>query len=183
MSSDSDELHTMYKQMKVTYAKYVVENVRPLWLEGVDPHAIYPQECFYRAYCYATDASRYTVKGLWLVHGECAFALGPHAWVELPDGLIFDGVFQQFFRAKDFYDRGKLVGQPWYRFTPRAASLIAANMPMTDDGRCSYRWDGKLKLPWITDEPLEIDFEKADELIVASGIRAETIRQRSMKPP
>lgn len=173
MSSVRNELHPMYQQMKCEYSKYAVADVRPRWLDGVYPQDIFPQECFCRAYCYATDLNRFSEKGIWLVHGECAFALGPHAWVEMPDGLIFDGVFQQFFRAEDYAD--KLLGQPWYKFTPEAAFLIAANMPMTDDGQYFHRWDVKLKLPWYRGVPLEVDFEKAEELIVSSGIRAETI--------
>jgi hypothetical protein len=140
-------------------------------MEGVDPHAIYPHECFYRSYRYATDPVRLSEKTIRLVHGECVLALGPHAWVELPDGLVFDGVFQQYYRIEDW--ETEISGRAWYKFTPHAASLILANMPRADDGQCCYQWDAVLNLSRFRGVPLEIDFDMAWDLIVASGIRDE----------
>ena len=168
----------LYETMKQEHADYAVSDVPPLWLEGVEPQAIYPQECFYRAYSYATHLSRFSTKGIWLVHGECGLCFGCHAWVELPDGLVFDGVFQQFYRIEDWEKR--ILGRAWYKYTPRAAIRISYNMPKTDDGL--HRLDGwhkSLKLPFIfagTDS-LEIDDEKAEELIVLNGLRDEADRQ------
>ena len=163
-----------YEQNKESYAKFAVSDVRPYWMEGVNPHTVYPHECFYRAFRYATDLDSNLEKGTWLVHGECILASGLHAWVELPDGLVFDGVFQQFYRIEDW--EREMFGQAWYKFTPEAATLILANMPETD-GQCSYCWAAELKLPWFRGVPLEIDFDMAWELIVKSGIREKADNQ------
>jgi hypothetical protein len=168
-AKEAASVRSVYERSRERYAKYAVANVRPLWSVGVDWDAIYPQECFVRAYHYAVHLDRCCEKGIWLVHGECAMAFGPHAWVELPDGLVFDGVFQQFYRLEDW--EAHIRGQAWYKFTPDAAFLIFANMPRTEDGQFIYRWDANLRLPWFTGVPLEIDREKAWSLIVASGIR------------
>lgn len=164
-------IRRMYERMKLRCGEFSVADVRPLWLVGVEPHSLYPQECFYRAYRYATHIARIAVDGIWLVHGECSLAFGCHAWVELPDGLAFDGVLQQFFRTTDYY--GILLGQPWYRFTPDAAALISANMPKTEDGEFIHRWDTELKLPWFRGVVLEIDEPLAGDFLVSSGIREE----------
>jgi hypothetical protein len=167
-----------YERSKQRYAKYAVSNVRSVWMEGVQPHAIYPHGCFYRAYRYATDLVRLPERGIRLVHGQCTLALGPHAWVELPDGLVFDGVLQQFYLIEDWEE--EILGQAWYKYTPSAAALILANMPVTHDGQRICQWDAELKLPWFSGVPLEIDLDKAWELIVASGIREEANNQDSV---
>jgi hypothetical protein len=172
MTMNTNEMATVrsvYERSKERYAKYAVANVRPLWSVGVDLDAVYPQECFFRAYRYVVHLDRLLEEGIWLVHGECAMAFGPHAWVELPDGLVFDAVLNQFYHLEDWEKH--ILGTAWYKFTPDAASLIFANMPRTEDGQFIYRWDANLGLPWFTGVPLEIDREKAWLLIVASGIR------------
>lgn len=166
-------IYRVYEKMKLDCTPYVVTDVPPLWLVGVDPQALYPQECYYRAYRYATDLTRLSVKGLWLVHGECSLARGCHAWVELPGGLVFDGVLQQFFQITDWEKR--FLAQSWYKFTPDAAALISANMPMTEEGEFIHRWDTKLNLPWYRGVPYKIDFDKAMEYITLSGIREEML--------
>lgn len=164
-------IRRMYEQSREQYAEYEVADVPPLSTKGVEPDDIYPQECFFRAFYYAMHIDRICEKGIWLVHGECGLAFGPHAWVELPDGLVFESVFQRFYRLEDFEKH--MLGQAWYKFTPDAAFLIFRNMPRTDDGQFLYQWDVKLNLPWFKGVPLEIDFDKAWSLIVASGLREE----------
>lgn len=161
----------IYQRSKEHYARYAVSTVPPLWMKGVDPQAVYPQQCFYQAYKYVTHLDRFLEEGIWLVHGECGLALGPHAWVELPDGLVFDGVFQQSYRIADWNER--ILGQAWYKFTPTAACIILSNMPQNYDGTYDYRWDIRLKLPWFRGTTLEIDDKQAHALIDASGLRSE----------
>jgi hypothetical protein len=61
---ESADLRRTYGHMKQRYAKCSVGSVRPLWMEGVEPHAVYPQDCFYRAYRYATALVRHLEKAI-----------------------------------------------------------------------------------------------------------------------
>ncbi len=171
----AESVRRRYEELKLKYSTLAIKDVPQLWLEGVDPAAIYPQECFSRAYRYAVDLCRIEVEGIWLVHGECGLCFGRHAWVELPDALVFDGVFQQFFRIEDWEKH--ILGTAWYKYTPFAASLISANMPKMDDGTIDMVWDVKLNLPWFRGMAFEIDENKAIELITANGLREEANRQ------
>ncbi len=103
---------------------------------------------------------------------------GCHAWVELPNGLVFDGVFQQFYRIEDW--EKYILARAWYKYTPQATLRIYGNMPKLDNGLHNWGgWHIKLNLPfvWVGDEPLEIDDNKAEELIVLNGLRDEANRQ------
>jgi hypothetical protein len=153
--------------------KHIEVNVEQAWREGTDPDAIYFGECYFRAFRYATSLVRScnagmlkSLDGVYLVHGETAagFALGGHAWVELPGGVIFDGVYQRFYSAEGY------APLPWYKFTVSAAGIIMANMqPPT-----LYRWDHVLKLPWGDPKnPLVIDYDDAVRLLISSGLRPD----------
>ena len=43
--SEVTSVRRIYEQDKKRYAKYAVTNVRPLWMVGVNPTLVYPQEC------------------------------------------------------------------------------------------------------------------------------------------
>ncbi len=70
------------------------------WRRGVEPHRRYWKRCYEKA-------------GQWLIRhleGEMIFGLvytdsgiaSAHAWVMLPDGIVFDGVWQRFVRWEDY---------------------------------------------------------------------------------
>lgn len=168
MSGTRKEIMQVFEGIKRRIAKYAVSDVPSEWLDGVDHDAIYPQECFFRSLHYAKHESRFLVPDVWLVHGRCGLFFGQHAWVELPDGLIFDGVFQQFFRKDDW--RHHIHARELYKYTPVAACVIAANMPWLDDGTFMMSWDDVLKLPMAEDAALEITFDKALELLAANDL-------------
>lgn len=144
-----------------------------LWSEGTEPDTVYPQKCFYRAYLFCSAlGSRLSddeLNGVYLVHGECCLALGPHAWVELPGDLLFDGVFQRFYRLS------LCDAAAWYKYTPRAADIICANMPVdAKTNMMCYAFYHPLRLPWgDPSNPLIIDYDKAIELLVTSGLRPD----------
>ena len=161
----TQQVKEQYEQIKRSMAEHAVVDVRPAWLEDVEVEAIFPQECYYRAHRYATHPARME-KGVVLVHGETGLAFGGHAWVELPDGLVFDGVFQQFYPL-DVWDR-EAVPNRWYKFTPLAAGIITARLRKTHPGL--YRWDTVLNLPWGDPaKPLIIDGDMAHQLLLAQG--------------
>jgi len=166
ISPSAGTLKDIFETKKQKVAKYAVRDVPSVWLEGVNRDAIYPQECFYRSFLYALNHS--SVPGVWLVHGQCGLYFGPHAWVELPDGLVFDGVFQQFFRKGDYQQH--IHATERFKYTPMAALLIRANMPLLDDGTIMLWWDVTLNLPYCEDVVLEIDEEKALELLAANDL-------------
>jgi hypothetical protein len=158
-------LHDNYERRKRKLAEHALTDVCPAWLEEVDLSAIYPQECYYRAYRYATHPAR-MVEGVYIVHGETSLVFGGHAWVELPDGVAFDGVFQQFYPL-DVWDR-EVHPLRWYKFTPMAADIIVARLRFTHPGM--YCWDAALDLPWgDPSKPLIIDYQMAHNLLVAQG--------------
>jgi hypothetical protein len=71
---------------------------------GVQPGAHYPGECFRRCVDYVLANG--DVPGVVMVDGLVNGEGGRirHAWVELPGGLVFDGVMQAFFDASGYYD-------------------------------------------------------------------------------
>ena len=46
----SPEVRKLHEHYKQRYAKFSVSNVRPLLMEGVEPDAVYPQECFHQRF-------------------------------------------------------------------------------------------------------------------------------------
>jgi hypothetical protein len=81
---------------------------------GTHPRRRYWGDCFRRAAEYMLDrclpGSRCPPQaGLRLVHGtgRTGSVLWAHAWVELPGGLVFDGVRQRFYDRADY---GRVLG-------------------------------------------------------------------------
>ena len=73
--------------------------VPPEWSRDTYPRTVYPGEAYERAFAYVLD---HDIEGMLLVHGVATHPAVDHAWVELPGGIVFDGVAQRFF-AKDAY--------------------------------------------------------------------------------
>ena len=76
---------------------------------GVKPGRRHWADCYRRAcdYVLAHTAQRGScppISGMRLVHGVCGDAsdLWAHAWVELPDGRVFDGVRQEFYDREGY---------------------------------------------------------------------------------
>jgi hypothetical protein len=148
-----------------------VTDVPEVWRAGTTPETLRPGECFFRSFRYVSEHFASGVP-MWLVHGE--YLLGArHAWVELPDAVVFDGVMQRFYRRDAYYSIQ--VARAWYKFESPAALIIAANLTVGEDGLVPYgAWDVILKLPWADpDNPTMIDADRATDLLVTSGLRPD----------
>ena len=75
------------------------------WAVRTWPRRRYPQQCYPRTVKYVFDHPE--IDGLRLVHGVVSHAPSfvplDHAWVELPGGVVFDGVVQAFFTRESYY--------------------------------------------------------------------------------
>jgi hypothetical protein len=94
------------------------------------------------------------------VLGETSLALGGHAWVELPNGLVFDGVFQRFYRREDYY--GEMAhATPWYIYDAIAAHRFGVTLKVSPG-----HWWRHVGLPMIWNRPpISINDQYARELI------------------
>ena len=79
--------------------------VEPGWARCTWPRRRYPQQCYAKTVKYVLDHPE--IKGMRLVHGVVShaphFVPLDHAWVELPRGIVFDGVVQTFFTRSSYY--------------------------------------------------------------------------------
>jgi hypothetical protein len=160
-------------------AAFHLERLRPAevtdvpedWRAGTTPEALHPRDCYFRSFRYVSEHFASGVP-MWLVHGQYLWGTN-HAWVELPDGVVFDGAMQRFYRREAYYEIQ--VARAWYQFDGSAATIIAANLPVGEDGLVPYgTWDVILKLPWADpDNPTLIDADRATELLVTSGLRPD----------
>lgn len=73
-------------------------------------------------------AARRLLSQSWLVHGTRIG--GGHAWVELPENVIFDGVFQRFCRKQSYYRLQK--AHAYQKFRPGAAFMLMEHLIRTD---------------------------------------------------
>ncbi len=96
--------------------------VPPAWSRNTHPHHVYPGESYERAFAYVLD---HDIDGMQLVHGVATQADEEHAWVALPDRIVFDGVTQRFYAA-DAYATVMQV-RPEQVYTPDAAVQMLLN--------------------------------------------------------
>lgn len=148
-----------YEESRQRVARFEVAPPGLPWVEGVDVNAIYPRQCYERAYEYAVHESRWLEKHH-LVHGEASLAMGGHSWVELPNGLVFDGVFQRFYRREDYY--GEMAhATPWYIYDAIAAHRFGVTLKVSPGD-----WWSHVGLPMIWNRPpISINDQYARELI------------------
>lgn len=127
---------------------------------GVNPNAFFPQECYQRTVEYM-DRHREQA-GVTLIHGTIASAGGirvGHAWVELPEGIVFESVCQRFYHQEDYY-------------TVRGAQAVA-----------QYTWpemDAFLKEtdqygPWHPGNTSELEERLARRLAASLGARMDRL--------
>jgi hypothetical protein len=80
--------------------------VAAAWVRRTWPRRRYPQQCYQKTLKYVCEHA--DIAGMRLVHGVISHSrpVSPldHAWVELPGGIVFDGVVQAFF-THDSYRR------------------------------------------------------------------------------
>jgi hypothetical protein len=129
----------------------------------------FPTQCFNKA-CYYMMTHR--IKGIEYVFGSSLGGGlgGNHAWVELPGGVVFDGVLQRFYRKDDYYRIE--CARPWYRYTRSAVLYLIESL--TVNGNIDYRWHDPLGLPWAMSahdpsvEALLVDRRMAERRLAAS---------------
>ena len=86
----------------------VPEQLRSKHRKG--PHNIH--QCYKKAWEYAVD---HEVEGMRVVHGTYGGGLNiDHAWVELPEGVLFDGVTQRFYQREGYYSISKAIKEVEY---------------------------------------------------------------------
>jgi len=101
------------------------------WREGLEPYEVvpdppyrlkrrtrhtFPNRCYERAFIYVLDRTETEAR---LVHGRWQGGHG-HAWVEIPGGIVFDGVLNRFYQA-EAYDHIMLL-EPEAKYTPMEAA-------------------------------------------------------------
>jgi hypothetical protein len=99
------------------------------------PGWVYPGQCYRRAFLFLLDISDDGHGGAGgaarLVHGVYCphFAGGPfgHAWVDLGDGTVFDGVLQAFYSLDGYAAGYRATAEARYTVREAAEQLLAAN--------------------------------------------------------
>ena len=76
--------------------------------------------CYREAYVYTMDHAE--IPGILLVHGKYTKVPRGHAWVELPGGIIFDGVKRKFYRWSEY--RRRFQAEARVKYTPRQAATF-----------------------------------------------------------
>lgn len=124
------------RSIKATLAPFERE-VPAIFRDGTNPRRACWRKCYVKAWEYLAGLdTRGAADGAVLVHGTiCGWI--DHAWVELPCGLVFDGVLQRFYDRDGYYvtrQAEKLCEYTW-REAARV-SLVARHFgPWTDDDR------------------------------------------------
>lgn len=86
-----------------------IDNQR-LWETSPHTQGRHVWRCFSAAFDYLVVHDN--IPGIKLAHGTYVLPLNPsvgapgrapHAWVEFPDGVVFDGVAQRFYNRDDYY--------------------------------------------------------------------------------
>ena len=81
------------------------------------PRRLSPKNCYTKSFQYILDKGE--VAGVRLVHGLYRpFTLDQHcghAWVELPDKIVFDGVLQRFYQKESYYNYYEIIKEVEYK--------------------------------------------------------------------
>jgi hypothetical protein len=160
-----------------------VEVVPPDELRSLsDPSRVYARWCFEMAYLYVVSHDH--VEGIHYVVGEASVGgCGLHAWVELPNDVVFDGVMQRFYR-REAYDERQHV-KVYYRYTGAAAVEIVVALRRKLGNEATWAWHLHLGLPWgQASAPLLIDSDLAVRLLAEKGLgtgKALSWRRRKTK--
>ena len=128
-------------------------------LKPVCPDLYFPKDCFFRAVQWIMENPKHNAV---YVFGEAVCGgLQQHGWVEIDDATVFDGVMQNFYDKKGYYQSE--LARPWYRYT-RDAVIYLRRLMRQKHGRFNhYCWHYILGLPWAksaqdpTIEPLLVD--------------------------
>jgi hypothetical protein len=96
------------------------------WAAHTWPRRRYPQQCYARTVKFVLDHAG--IGGLRLVHGVVShaphFAPLDHAWVELPNEIVFDGVVQAFFTRESYF--AVMAAVPMDTYTAQQTQALVA---------------------------------------------------------
>jgi hypothetical protein len=152
-----------------------VEVVPPDGLRSLsDPRGKYATRCFEMAWFYVITHKN--VEGIHYVVGEALVGgLGLHAWVELPNDVVFDGVMQRFYSRAAYYDRQHV--KVYYRYTGAAAVEIHSALHRNLGDEATWAWHLHLGLPWgDASAPLLIDSDLAVRRLAKKGLGPGKVR-------
>jgi hypothetical protein len=80
------------------------------------PKRLSPKNCYIKAFQYVSDKSH--IEGIRLAHGLYKPSFinnhSGHAWVELPNEIVFDGVLQRFYKKEGYYNFYQITKQVEY---------------------------------------------------------------------
>lgn len=140
-------------------------------LKPVCPGLYFPKECFPRAEQWIMANPQHNAV---YVFGEAVCGgLQQHGWVEIDDAIVFDGVMQEFYDKKGYYQSE--LARPWYRYTRDAVKYLRRLMRLKHGRFNHYCWHHILGLPWAksahdpTIEPLLIDGAMAKAWFLKNG--------------
>lgn len=153
-------------QQRRQYEKFEIDPPGSPWIEGVDRENVYPRACYMMASEYAYHIAR-SFQEYKVVHGDTSLVVGGHAWVDLPNNLVFDGVYQRFYRRDDYY--GQMAhAKSWYIYDREAFRILHSSL----EDSLGQWWD-RLGLPMIFDRPpIEVSGDYAHELLAKHVIRS-----------
>jgi hypothetical protein len=139
MAEIEHEMLRRFQKIKPATPPAVCEHV----VEELNPgrKKLFLRRCFERTFwyiihiaqkAYSSDEARGILNRTWLVHGSCFLGSldGAHAWVELPGGIVFDGVYQRFCDRRSYYRTQHAAAFQKYR--PAAAFAIMAHLIRND---------------------------------------------------
>jgi hypothetical protein len=113
------------------------------WRRCVSPDHYYPRDCFPRALYYLHETR---LPQALYVYGEASCGgLNQHAWVQI-DGVVFDGVLQEFYDAQGYMAVNH--AKRWYLYTRDAAMWIDRMNRKHHPELWSYGFHHLLGLGW-----------------------------------
>lgn len=143
---------------------HCVADVPDRWRKLSMPDMRFPGECFPRAIQFLQGFGPRNAlehRALYVFGEARCGGLGQHAWVEIEDRIVFDGVQQQFYAREGFY--ASEHARPWYRFTRPALVALWRRKHFRDN----FRWECQLDLPWASDpkNPLTVTLEMVRDIL------------------
>lgn len=121
----------MNEKMLISAAKKEIEELASYEVEPPEQYNtvkrkyLSPKLCYKKAYSYILSLKGKASENVKLVHGHYNHfpeSFG-HAWVELPGGIVFDGVLKRFYSRADYYKMKNLYKDAEY--SKKEAHILA----------------------------------------------------------
>jgi hypothetical protein len=105
-----------------TFRGVIARAVPREWTRGFLFGHLWRGQCYERAFKYLLD---HDIEGMMLVHGT-RYGI-PHAWVELPGDVVFDGTVSRFFDRESYYQVQRVVKEVEYTKVEACRKATEAN--------------------------------------------------------